>query len=561
MDALAALSLASALMRFAEYGSKLLSQAPKLYKPAHGALTDRIDVEALVRDLLSLKQNLQRRAPTRCAAAKHTTDADKAKALEALCARCLGAAQDLLAHLSRLKTKPKATKQGLSQKKSQPDKWRSLLGADVLEALDSQQQPVMMQFRAWVDFHTALRAVWNRQEMEALEDSIWETRKDIQFQMLASIRGAFGQLARQRSQTSHELKKFATRVMDSFYKSEDTFISQMQLQSQRLLQFAESDKDREDDDAFGISVGDNSQGVGSLQTPEHAKNYNEPRVINSRVENELRTLISETCVLSSLSFATMVDRRESVEKAHARTFGWIYKDAENAQVPWSNFVDWLRHGDGIYWINGKVGCGKSTFMRYLYENKTTQQELATWAAGLPCEVYSFFFWNSGGEHQKSQLGLLRSLLFDILQRHRSLMREAMPDVWGAWSARADAALEERLPYDSSSLPSEPEALSVEALRGIFQNALECLGKSTKLCFFIDGLDEYGADHSDIIRLTTQCAVLRNVKFCLSSRPLEVFETSFAGLPTLRLQDLTHGDLSHYVPVPSAAHATALTTSG
>ncbi|KAJ4153692.1 hypothetical protein LMH87_010168 [Akanthomyces muscarius] len=547
MDALAALSLASTLMRFAEYGSKLLSQAPKLYEPAYGSLTDSIDVDVLVRDLLSLKQSLQRQAPTRYAPTKHTTDTQNYKALEALCARCVGAAQDLLAHLTRLKTKPKATKQHLSQKKAQPDKWRSLLGADGLEALDNQQQPAMMEFRAWVGFHTALRAVWNRQEMEALEDSLWHVRKDIQFQMLASIRGAFGQLAGQRSQTSHELKKFATCMLDSFYKSEDAFVSQMQVQSQRLLQLDESDKDDDDDDdPFGISVGDILHGVGSLQTPEHARNCKEPRVTNLRVENELRTVISETCVLESLSFATMVDRRESVEKAHARTFDWIYKDAENAQVPWSNFVDWLRHGDGIYWINGKVGCGKSTLMRYLYENKTTQQELATWAAGRPCEVYSFFFWNSGGEHQKSQLGLLRSLLFDILQRHRSLMRQVMPDVWGMWSARANAALEERLPYDSSFLPPEPETLTVDALSEVFQKVLEHLGKSTKLCFFIDGLDEYGADHSDIIRLTTQCAVIRNVKFCLSSRPLRVFEESFSGLPTLRLQDLTHGDLSHYV---------------
>lgn len=190
MDALAALSLASTLMRFAEYGSKLLSQAPKLYKPAYGTLTDSIDVEVLVRDLLSLKQSLQRQTPARYARAQHSIDTENSKALEALCARCIGAAQDLLAHLSRLKTKPKAEKQDLSQKKAQPDKWRSLLGVDGLEALHNQQQPAMMEFRAWVGFHTALRAVWNRQEMEALEDSIWEVRKDAQFQMLAATRYA-----------------------------------------------------------------------------------------------------------------------------------------------------------------------------------------------------------------------------------------------------------------------------------------------------------------------------------------------------------------------------------
>ncbi len=323
----------------------------------------------------------------------------------------------------------------------------------------------------------------------------------------------------------------------------------MQLQSQKLLQLGQSnegDDGDNDDDAASVSVGDVLLGIGSLQAPEHGKSLKASRVTHARLQSELRSLIIETCILDSLSFATMVDRRESVERAHARTFDWIYKDAEHAPVPWSNFVDWLRRGDGIYWISGKVGCGKSTLMRYLCENKTTQRELDAWAAGQPCDVYSFFFWNSGGQDQKSQLGLLRSLLFDMLQRHRGLMRQVMPHVWGTWSARAGAALEGNLPYDSAFLPPEPEPLTVRTLREIFQKVLESLGQSTKLCFFIDGLDEYGAEHSDIIRLTTQCAVLPNVKFCLSSRPLLVFQEAFAGLPSLRLQDLTHGDLSHYV---------------
>lgn len=296
---------------------------------------------------------------------------------------------------------------------------------------------------------------------------------------------------------------------------------------------------------FGTSANDIVQSIGSFQALDKIT-LKKTQFMDKRLSHEIQCLIIDTCILNSLSFATMVDRRESVEKAHARTFDWIYKDAKISKVPWSNFVDWLRHGDGIYWINGKVGCGKSTLMRYLYENKTTQQQLKTWAGDHPCELYSFFFWNSGDEDQKSQLGLLRSLLFDILERHRSLMLHVMPAVWKTWSARARAAVEQKLPYDSSVLPPEPDALSVSELREVFQKVLELLSKSTKLCFFIDGLDEYGAEHMDIVQLMTQCAVIPNVKLCLSSRPWKVFQDSFDGLPTLRLQDLTHGDLCHYV---------------
>ncbi|KAM3501563.1 hypothetical protein MY10362_005453 [Beauveria mimosiformis] len=550
MDALAALSLASTLMQFADYGIKLLSQAPHSYKTAHGEVTDDINIETLVQDLLSLKQSLKRQAPPKHISSGHDTNTESITALRALYSQCMGAAQELLAHLPRLKTRTNGVNEAAPQKKAHGDKWRSLLGADSLEALDSQQQPEMLQFRSWGSFHKALRAIWDRQEMEALEDSLWQTRRDIQLGMLVLFRGALCYLASQRSRTSHELKRFTARILNAFYNSEDSFISTMQSQTKRILQLNESDKgdgdDDDGDDLLGLSVGDILHTIGSLQVPEQGRNSKAPPLRNLQLENEVRSLISETYVLESLSFATMIDRRESVEKSHARTFDWIYKDAQTAQVPWSNFVDWLRHGDGIYWINGKVGSGKSTLMRHLYENKTTQRELETWAADYPCEVYSFFFWNSGAEDQKSQRGLLRSLLFDILQRHRSLMPQVMLDVWKTWYACAEAVLKKRLPYDSLLLPLEPEPMTVAALKRAFQVALESLAQSTRLCFFIDGLDEYGAEHSEIISLATQCAVLPNVKFCLSSRPLCVFEQAFSGMPTLRLQDLTHGDLSHYV---------------
>jgi ABC-type ATPase involved in cell division len=80
-------------------------------------------------------------------------------------------------------------------------------------------------------------------------------------------------------------------------------------------------------------------------------------------------------VLGSLSFSTLSDRLESVELAYHQTFESIYEKSHVSLKPWSNFVEWLRFGNGIYWINGKAGSGKSTLMRYIYENQRTSEEL------------------------------------------------------------------------------------------------------------------------------------------------------------------------------------------
>jgi hypothetical protein len=68
----------------------------------------------------------------------------------------------------------------------------------------------------------------------------------------------------------------------------------------------------------------------------------------------------------------------------------------------------------------------------------------------------------------------------------------------------------------------------------------------KLCLFIDGLDEYDGLEVDIARLFKDVVLSPDVKVCVSSRPHVPFEDAFSTRPQLRLQDLTHRDLTRYV---------------
>jgi len=68
----------------------------------------------------------------------------------------------------------------------------------------------------------------------------------------------------------------------------------------------------------------------------------------------------------------------------------------------------------------------------------------------------------------------------------------------------------------------------------------------KLCLFIDGLDEHEGKYSDLIDLCQEFAAVPNLKLCLSSRPLLVFENIFSSMPKLRFQDLTQRDITLYV---------------
>jgi chromosomal replication initiation ATPase DnaA len=46
------------------------------------------------------------------------------------------------------------------------------------------------------------------------------------------------------------------------------------------------------------------------------------------------------------------------------------------------FIEWLSSGVGIFHISGKLGSGKSTLMKYLFNHPRTETELSKWAGAF-----------------------------------------------------------------------------------------------------------------------------------------------------------------------------------
>jgi hypothetical protein len=68
---------------------------------------------------------------------------------------------------------------------------------------------------------------------------------------------------------------------------------------------------------------------------------------------------------------------------------------------------------------------------------------------------------------------------------------------------------------------------IQELKNTLQKAFEYDEADLAFCIFIDGLDEFAEDHFTlIIELVEHHAQRPNVKFCVSSRPYNVFRTAF-----------------------------------
>ena len=233
--------------------------------------------------------------------------------------------------------------------------------------------------------------------------------------------------------------------------------------------------------------------------------------------------------LEALYFPEIYVRQESIAEAHSQTFQWIF-DASGEEVrPWSNFVGWLESGHGIYWINGKAGSGKSTLISYISQDSRVISFLRSWSGPKKIIIPTFFFWNAGSPMQKTTIGLLRSLLYQILDQKPHLM----------------------LPLAQATLIGEQiyppiPAWTEKRLLATLSHLIRLLSISSHVCFFIDGLDEYEGSKDAVLALIDDFSQYKNVKFCLSSRPDKSFGEAFQSSAMLRLQDLTKWDIKAYV---------------
>jgi hypothetical protein len=165
-----------------------------------------------------------------------------------------------------------------------------------------------------------------------------------------------------------------------------------------------------------------------------------------------------------------------------------------------------------------------------------------WSSNNELLIPIFFFWNLGTALQNSHVGLTRSLLHAVLEAHEELIPIVFPVLWHNWK-----------PSDEDIEPPYIEAKKAFEL---------LLGRSSsflRLCIFVDGIDEYNGDHKDMSLFLRSLTTSTHVKVVVSSRPITACVNAFQHCPTLRLQDLTKGDMEIYVRENLCRHQSMFAT--
>lgn len=228
-------------------------------------------------------------------------------------------------------------------------------------------------------------------------------------------------------------------------------------------------------------------------------------------------------ILESLHFAQIKERQNDIPKAHKDTFKWIFNDNGSG-----NFTNWLTKSSGIFWVTGKPGSGKSTLMKFISGHKTTKSLATAWASPKPLLLASHFFWFGGTKLQKSQGGLLRTLLFQILSNAPQLISEVFPD---------------RISSQFQYL----EAWSLEELSGAFERLQALTTIPCRIFILVDGLDEYSGQGTEVTDFLNAITKSPDIKVCCASRPWQEFRGAFHNVfGQIQIHDLTSEDMRVYV---------------
>jgi hypothetical protein len=344
---------------------------------------------------------------------------------------------------------------------------------------------------------SALRTTWSAKKIDDIKSRLQSMRDELQFRILISI----------RDDQIQGLDDASWKAIQSVVESNKELFTTMTSQTEKIMKRQDAD--------------------GSLASRRHNEVLH--AIGNQKIqEYSIQDVTSR--ITHRLHFTRKDDRYDDIAAAHQETFNWALEGRAKDTISWPSLADWLRQDSGVYWISGKAGSGKSTLMKYLYQDPRFMEALNVWAGDDRLIVADFYFWKSGAEIQRSQEGLFRSLLWQVLDQNNSLASTLFA--------------EQYLPHAEWD-----EFPTFHQLRRAFGRLTSQSLTFTKIAIVIDGLDEFDAQRTTMTELgemlitATQAG---HIKALLSSRPLTAFTDCFAGQPQLELQQLTHGDITTYV---------------
>ncbi|KAF5637157.1 hypothetical protein F52700_4894 [Fusarium sp. NRRL 52700] len=268
-------------------------------------------------------------------------------------------------------------------------------------------------------------------------------------------------------------------------------------------------------ESTGHLEGKNNSQVLSVGVPQH---------LGDGTHNQA----SRFC-LQSLWFPAINRRYETLGNPANHTCHWLFDN--------ESFQDWLsgqnqERNQGLIWIKGKPGSGKSILMGEAFRRVTQRQEKAP----APSQTAAFFFNGKGDDLEHSVVGLFRSLIYQLCSKN-SLFLQCFQKIWQTKAKTGCFMTSEAIGWQEAELEAAFEKMMLQKSSG-------------KVLLFVDALDE--CDSSSVRhvayfwRKITKSAFASGIdlKVCLSSRHSP--SVTVSDCPEIIMEQHNSHDISTYL---------------
>ncbi|KAI0904421.1 hypothetical protein F4823DRAFT_614930 [Ustulina deusta] len=476
MDPLSALSLAGTVVQFVQFAASLINGTRRIYVTGHSIETETLD--GLYRLLSDFSSDLG--------------------------ARCSGHPQPYLGELQRLANRRAAALGSLATRcKQDCDR--------LLEIVNRLRTSSVTGPRWWASFVVALKEVAKAKEVKEIQERIEGYQGQMILHLCAISNQAVDEVALQVYELCSMAKKAQVQRREQLGSLENE-LRQLRAQIANL----------------------------SKQTGKTSLSKDEIEMLTTRVSTLSltgKTYAKEYSVLADLDYDRRRARHAKIHHAHQSTFNWVFDDASQRSNAGKEILAWLERGNGTFWVSGKPGAGKSTFMKFVADHPNTGEALRRWAFPDHAILACHYFDLGGTPIQRSLEGLLRSLLYHILCQAPGFISTVLPGRWCEVAQDQSNSFKIKKSWTLAELQDGMSKITEEATRTL----------KVKICFFIDGLDEFGGDHAEICRILKDLCKSSKIKILFSSRPWNVFEENFGSQEEkLYIHNLTKQDIRNYV---------------
>lgn len=233
----------------------------------------------------------------------------------------------------------------------------------------------------------------------------------------------------------------------------------------------------------------------------------------------------------------MNSRLNEIKEHAEKTFEWTFEaqdgkkqERSNSRVdaqPKSTIIEWFTDGNGTFVISGKPGSGKSTFMKFLYQEPRIRAMLRRWAKEKKVHVLFHSFW---GMSKESSAHNWKGLLAHLVSQLIPIEIQSI--------AKIANKVQQKTNYNDWS-PPELERILMTILRS----------SQNRFCLLIDGLDEMETTEqiTETLRWVHKIAsqAVDTCKICLATRPTPLIEI-VRPVHVMQIHEMTSADIRMYI---------------